>query len=104
MVDEQRAARWGIQAHYDDALGAPRSAPDHVVDAAIAQLRRDDEPDEPHVGDEVAFLAAGRTDLPPHLLGRRLVTEDGADLGPAVELPADLPIGYHRLVDERRDD
>jgi len=101
MDRTERDARWGIQAHYTDALGRDQAPSDEAVDEVVDQLRRDRPADEgPQAGDEIAFVAQGRSDLPPTLAGRRLVSEDGTDLGVVPALPTDLPIGYHRLVDQ----
>ena len=103
MVDHERAARWGVQASYDDASGQRREAPDASVDHVIAALgpRRGPRRRRPE-GDEPLFLPEGTTALPPHLAGRSLLLEDGTDLGPVHELPPDLTPGLHVLADGER--
>ena len=102
MVDHERAARWGVQASYDDALGQRREAPDASVDHVIAALDRGEGRDGPPEGDQPLFLPVGTTALPPHLAGRSLLLEDGTDLGPVHELPPDLTPGLHVLADGER--
>lgn len=101
MVDDEAAARWGIQHHYTDASGQERTAPGAVVEQVIDQLSRGEDRNGPTRFEGIEFTPAGTTTLVSRLRGRRLVTEHGEDLGRVDELPPDLPIGYHHL---RHDD
>ncbi len=96
-----RAARWGVQARYVDTAGERRQAPPASVQAVLDALRRGEERDEPPGSGAVHVCRPDQRVLPEALRGARLVTEDGASLGPVASLPPDLPLGYHTL---ERDD
>jgi len=96
---------WGVRAGYHDDLGAWRDVPPETIDTLLAAMGAGDGPPPtpfsgpPGPDNPVLVVGAGDTaDLP----GRwHLRTEDGAELAVADTLPADLPLGYHRL---RRED
>ena len=98
MTDHERAARWGIQVAYEDALGQRREVPDASVDHVVATLDRGEGRDGPAHDEGPIFVPVGRTELPDRVRGRALVLEDGTDVGPVRELPGDLPAGLHHLV------
>jgi 4-alpha-glucanotransferase len=100
MSDPDRAARWGIQATYDDAMGQSRTAPDETVEHVLATLDRGEGRNEPDRSAGPVFAVEGTTAVPHDLAGAHLVLEDGTDVGRVTELPPDLPLGVHALAGE----
>ncbi|MDP8938019.1 MAG: 4-alpha-glucanotransferase [Actinomycetota bacterium] len=94
---DDRAARWGLQATYEDAGGAERTAPPTTVEAILGAMSSDGGEDDSPPPGRVRFTGPGRSpsvDTPAELTledGTRLQVDDG--------LPPDLPLGYHTLVD-----
>lgn len=81
---------WGITDGYFDVAGTWHPTP-HDVRAALREAMGD-----PVEGPPRWFVTAGAA---PMLQGRcDVVLEDGATLDDLDALPADLPLGYHRLV------
>ena len=84
---------WGVAEGFHDVAGEwhPPSRP--TLDSLLAALGGGGAPPDPST--LPLFVEAGR---PAAVAERRLETEDGAELALAGSLPADLPVGYHRLL------
>lgn len=87
---------WGIQKTYLDSSKQEREAPPASVAAALEAMgARTAYPDELGIGEKMVFVRSGRT--APVEGPALLSTEDGGERSIGSELPADLPLGYHRL-------
>ncbi|MEI7546707.1 MAG: 4-alpha-glucanotransferase [Actinomycetota bacterium] len=85
MYDE-----WGIAHGYHDVTGGWHETPADTRERFRLLL------DATPAADPIWFVDAGTTHA---LIGRcHLALEDGSELGEVDALPADLPIGYHRLA------
>ena len=83
---------WGVEPAYWDIWGNRREAPSEALDRIRAALEASGEP----VESGPLFARPGERRAVPE--GSRVVTEDGGDEVVADgRLPADLPLGYHRL-------
>ncbi len=80
---------WGIADGYHDVHGAWHATSPEVREHLRTLMG------DPAAGDPMWFVDRGSTHT---LLGRcHLTLDDGQDMGDVDALPADLPIGYHRL-------
>jgi 4-alpha-glucanotransferase len=93
---------WGIQTEYEDAAGKMQK----VSKAALARIRSAMGPPPaaaPSWLDErVAVIRQGESRPVP--AGATLVFEDGHRQRLTDRLPADVPIGYHRLIPSEKSD
>lgn len=85
---------WGVVTHYTGSDGAGRSASPEAVRAALAGLGADSA--SPPAADEAPLVVVqGETrEVGP---AAEIELEDGSGRGCGAGLPADLPLGYHRL-------
>lgn len=89
--------RWGIEDGYRGVDQQWHPVSDSTREALRAAMGAGDE-DGPPAGPGVRFVTAGQTvslDEPRHV-----ALEDGTALGPTRTLAADLPLGYHALLDD----
>ena len=100
-LNDAELRRLGIEPEYTDTSGRSRRSPDPALAAVAARLgasRR-----EVAGTTAIAFVTVGADRAVDgarleHHRGSTLILEDGTDLGPLTgPLPADLPMGYHRL-------
>ena len=84
------ADAWGITDGYWDVDGEWHATTDETRELLRTAMG------EPQPAPGTWFVRQGRTD--GFWNPCRIVLEDGTDLGPLDGLPADLPLGYHRLV------
>jgi 4-alpha-glucanotransferase len=87
------ADRWGIEHDFVDATGQHRRISDETVDALRELIG------EPPAGQRDPVLVVRPGDRRP-VGPARLVLENGSEVEHHGELPGDLPLGYHRLVDD----
>lgn len=87
---------WGVLPGFTDAAGGWRPTPPDTVAALLASLDADASRPPTEAGPLV--VRGGRRRRLPRPAQVRL--EDGTDLGVVAELPADLPWGYHSLIEE----
>jgi 4-alpha-glucanotransferase len=93
---------WGILTHHVDTAGRHRTASAETVDTLLAALgadRRRPEPDDawPLVIVQGERPALGRDDAGGTAPPAEVELEDGSARACDDRLPADLPLGYHRL-------
>jgi 4-alpha-glucanotransferase len=81
-----------ISDRYVDAWGRDRVVDPLARRRVLEAMGLD--PDRPEPRDEPVLVASPGRAIPP----AELVLEDGSSLGSVDQLPADLPIGYHRLL------
>jgi 4-alpha-glucanotransferase len=86
---------WGVQQHYEDASGRVRAAPRETVESVLRTLRA-----TTHSPPGGPLIVAAGTRRPVDGMVQ-IQTEDGRSIPCSGVLPADLPIGYHQLVDTR---
>jgi 4-alpha-glucanotransferase len=87
------ADEWGIEHTWLTASGEERRVGDDTIHALRSAIGR------PRPGQRAPVVVARPGEA--HPVGpARLVLEDGAELDVAATLPPDLPLGYHRLVDD----
>ncbi len=87
---------WGVVAGYEDTAGRWRQPSPEAVAAVLAALGAV-EGGPPKGGPW--FVAAG--EAAPLAQPATVVLEDGTELRAEGSLPPDLPLGYHRVADER---
>jgi 4-alpha-glucanotransferase len=96
VVDPQQ---WAVDPGYHDTSGRWREAPEATVTSVLESMGAL-EADASHPDSDPALTLTVRLDHPlPALPGGVVVLEDGGEL-PVVDgrLPAEPPLGYHRLV------
>jgi 4-alpha-glucanotransferase len=81
---------WAISDGYFDVEGVWHPTPERTREALRAAMGH------PVPGPPLWFVPAGETQHLWNPCSIRL--EDGTEIGPVTELPADLPLGYHDLV------
>ncbi len=86
---------WGVASGYWDVAGSWRTASTETLEAVMAALRP--RASSPPDGATMVVHPGEQPEVPE----AELVTEDGAELPTGGRLPADLPLGYHRLRGER---
>ena len=91
MTTDPRA--WGVEPGYYDVAGRWWPASDSTIDAVLAAMGADGE--EPPEGTTV-MASPGRPR--PHLGPGVLRLEDGSSIHLDDELPAGVPLGYHRFI------
>ncbi len=91
------ADEWGIEPGYHDTGGAWRTAPPDAVAAFRTAMGAPDTPPAAAGDGSVRFVREGTSpEVPPG----DVVLEDGTRCPVGGPLPADLPLGYHRLETE----
>ena len=86
---------WGIEPSYRDAFGRRHQVSETVL-RRIREAMGSAPTDDGGVDPVAIVRAGGRLPIPGEV-----TLEDGTPLGRLAELPRDVPIGYHRLVDDR---
>src|SRR5947209_1101762 len=93
-------AAWGVQRRYRGSDKRWRTVSEASVASVLGALGADTRAPRERLGAPLVIIA-GDT----HLVGRDAVVEleDGREAAADGRLPADLPLGYHRLHESGRD-
>jgi 4-alpha-glucanotransferase len=107
MDDAERAALWGIQTQYWDALGTHRTADPEALGRMVEALSASTRPPQPRMLPTTCVIRGGREPrVPVDAAADRQIewtlSSDRRDISgtgapPQIELPADLATGAYRL-------
>lgn len=93
--DVRRTNAWGIDLNYEDAFGKWHEPGPKTIDAVLNAMEVSSETDAPE--DQNTLLVVGRGERRSLPTPATIQLETGETISASKSLPADLPLGYHRL-------